>query len=84
MTLTLILLLPFLGSLCAAFLPSNARNVEAWLAGFVSVACVVLVASLLPEIRSEGVVRATLPWVPQLGSTSGCASTATHGCSPCW
>ena len=38
MVLFLILFLPFLGSLCAAFLPSNARNAEAWLAGSVALA----------------------------------------------
>ena len=31
MLLSLIALLPFLGSLCAAFFPSHARNAAAWL-----------------------------------------------------
>ena len=35
MLLALIVLLPFVGSVCAAFMPANARNVEAWLAGAV-------------------------------------------------
>jgi multicomponent K+:H+ antiporter subunit A len=63
----LIILLPFLGSVLAALLPSNARNVEAWLAGFVALACAVLVATLHPQIADGGVVRASLPWVPRLG-----------------
>ena len=67
MSLTLIVLLPFLGSLCAAFLPSNARNAESWLSGGAAVACVVLVATLYPQVVDGGVVRATLPWAPQLG-----------------
>ena len=68
MTLTLIVLLPFLGSLCAAFLPSNARNAESWLSGgAVAVTCTVLVVSLYPQVIDGGVVRATLPWSPQLG-----------------
>lgn len=67
MTLTLILLLPFLGSLCAAFLPSNARNAEAWLAGTVALAATVLIASLYPQVAAEGVLRATIPWMPALG-----------------
>ncbi|MBX5462475.1 MAG: monovalent cation/H+ antiporter subunit A, partial [Steroidobacteraceae bacterium] len=67
MTLILIVLLPFLGSAIAAFLPSNARNVEAWLAGFVTLACAVLVACLYPAVAAGEVVRATLPWVGELG-----------------
>ncbi|MCL4781048.1 MAG: monovalent cation/H+ antiporter subunit A [Gammaproteobacteria bacterium] len=67
MILTLILLIPFFGALCAAFLPSNARNAEAWLGGIVSVSCTVLVGSLYPQVTDGGVVRATLPWIPQLG-----------------
>jgi hypothetical protein len=46
MSLILILVLPFLGSLCAAVLPSNARNAEAWQAGVLALACTVLIASL--------------------------------------
>ena len=49
MALLFILLLPFLGSLLAAFLPSNARNTEAWLAGAVSFAATAIVASLYPR-----------------------------------
>jgi len=67
MALTLIVLLPFLGSLCAAFLPSNARNAEAWLAGLITVSCVALIASLYPQVAADGVVRVTWPWLPQLG-----------------
>lgn len=67
MALTLILLLPLLGSLCAAFLPSNARNAEAWLAGVVSVAAMAIVVSLYPQVASEGVLRMSLPWAPALG-----------------
>jgi multicomponent K+:H+ antiporter subunit A len=67
MSLVWVLLLPFVGSVCAAFLPSNARNIEAWLAGAVSIACVVLVALLYPAVAGSGVVHASLPWVPQLG-----------------
>ncbi|MDR1935774.1 MAG: monovalent cation/H+ antiporter subunit A [Candidatus Accumulibacter sp.] len=67
MTLFLIVLLPFLGSLCAAFLRANARNAEAWLAGGVALAVSGLVASLYPRVAAEGVVRATVSWVPALG-----------------
>lgn len=65
MLLTLIVALPFIGSLCAGLLPSNARNAEAWLAGFVTIASLVLVASLYPQVADGGVVRASIPWLPQ-------------------
>ncbi|GAB1579455.1 monovalent cation/H+ antiporter subunit A [Bordetella petrii] len=67
MSLILILALPFAGSLCAALLPSNARNAEAWLAGLTALACTVLVASLFPQVVDGGVVRADLAWAPALG-----------------
>ena len=67
MSLLLILLLPFVGSLCAAFLPSNARNAEAWLAGMVALAAAALVASLYPQVAAEGVIRTSIPWAPGLG-----------------
>jgi multicomponent K+:H+ antiporter subunit A len=57
MTLGLIVLLPFIGSLCAAFLPSHARNAAAWLAGWTSLACVVLIATLYPAIAAGEVQR---------------------------
>ncbi|RSF00005.1 monovalent cation/H+ antiporter subunit A [Achromobacter aegrifaciens] len=67
MSLILILALPFAGSLCAALLPSNARNAEAWLAGLIALVCVVLVISLYPEVANGGVVRFDMPWAPALG-----------------
>ncbi len=67
MSLVLIVLLPFLGSLVAAFLPSNARNAEAWLAGIVAVTCTGLVLNLYPEVTSGEVVRHVIPWLPQFG-----------------
>ncbi len=67
MSLILILALPFAGSLCAALLPSNARNAEAWLAGLIALACVVLIASLYPDVAHGGVVRVDMPWAPALG-----------------
>ncbi|AVC42971.1 monovalent cation/H+ antiporter subunit A [Achromobacter xylosoxidans] len=67
MSLILILALPFAGSLCAALLPSNARNAEAWLAGIIALACAVLVASLYPQVAGGGVIRVDMPWAPALG-----------------
>ena len=67
MVLALIVLLPFLGSLCAAFLPSHARNAASWLAGLVALACVVLTASHFPAVSAGEVIRLTIPWLPQFG-----------------
>jgi multicomponent K+:H+ antiporter subunit A len=67
MTLTLIILLPFVGALLAAFLPSNARNAEAWLAMLVALGCTALVLSLHPQLADDGVVRESWSWAPQLG-----------------
>jgi multicomponent K+:H+ antiporter subunit A len=67
MSLGLIVLLPFLGSIVAAFLPSNARNAEAWLAGIVAVTCAVMVANFYPEVSSGEVIRSEVPWLPQFG-----------------
>lgn len=67
MSLILILALPFLGSLCAALLPTNARNAEAWLSGIVALTCFVLVASLYPQVTDGGVVRMDMAWAPALG-----------------
>ena len=67
MTLFLIVLFPFLGSLCAAFLRANARNAEAWLAGLVALVVSGLVISLYPQVLAEGVLRITVPWVRVTG-----------------
>jgi multicomponent K+:H+ antiporter subunit A len=67
MVLALIVLLPFLGSLCAAFLPQHARNAASILAGLVALACVLLGASLYPAVSGGEVIRLTFPWLPQFG-----------------
>ncbi len=67
MFLILIILLPFAGSVCAGLLRSNARNIEAWLAGAVSLGVAVAVATLYPDVASGKVVRASIAWLPQFG-----------------
>ncbi len=67
MSLFLIVLLPFLGSACAALMPSNARNAEAWLAGLVALASVVLTALQYPLVAGGEVLRLTIPWSATLG-----------------
>ncbi len=66
MSLILIVLLPFLGSICAALLPSNARNAEAWLAGTIAVIVSALVISLYPQVATDGIVRFRVEWAPTL------------------
>ena len=65
--LVLLLSLPFAGSVVAAFLPTNARNVEAWWAALI--ALVALTASLLlyPAVTAGGIVKLVVPWIPSFG-----------------
>jgi len=67
MALGLIILLPFLGSLCAAFFPSHARNTAAWLASLVALTSVLLAGGLYPRVAGGEIVRLVVPWLPELG-----------------
>jgi multicomponent K+:H+ antiporter subunit A len=68
MKLTLIVLIPFVGALIAAFLPAKARDAAGWLSGLVTLSCTALIVSLFAEVSvSEAVVRERLSWAPQLG-----------------
>jgi multicomponent K+:H+ antiporter subunit A len=67
MSLSLIVLLPFIGSLIAAFLPSNARNAEAWLAGIITLICACMVAANYSEVASGHVIHEIVRWLPQFG-----------------
>jgi multicomponent K+:H+ antiporter subunit A len=67
MPVVVLLLLPFLGSLLTAFLPTRARTALAACAGLVSVAAAVWVIGLFPWVREGGVIRETISWVPSLG-----------------
>src|SRR5687768_5640065 len=67
MSLAWLVILPFAGSLCAAFVPSHARNAAAWLAGTVAVACIALGVQFYPQIAEGEVVRATFQWAPAVG-----------------
>ncbi len=67
MLVALVVLLPLIGSVCAALMPANARNAEAWLSGSVALACTVLVAIQYAAVDDGGVVRATFAWMPQYG-----------------
>ena len=67
MILCLIVVLPFLASLCAAFLSSRSRTAASWLAGSVAMACAVLAASQYRAIADGQVLRFVAAWAPQYG-----------------
>jgi len=59
--------LPFGGSCLAALFPTNARNAEAYLAGGVALAALVILVATYPQVVSGGVVQYKAAWVPELG-----------------
>src|SRR5690606_18929992 len=65
--LLLLVALPFVGSLIAAFLPANARNTESTLAGLIALFCAVQEASYFSEVAAGGVIREEIVWLPSLG-----------------
>ncbi|WP_428679384.1 monovalent cation/H+ antiporter subunit A [Reyranella sp.] len=65
--LTILIVLPFVGSLLAATFRPNARNSEAWLAGGVALVCLFLLISAYPAIVERGVLRSEAEWIPALG-----------------
>ncbi|KYF61852.1 cation:proton antiporter [Sorangium cellulosum] len=67
MPVVALLLLPFLGSVLTALLPTRARSELAACAGLVSAGAAVGVISLFPRVREGGVIRETISWVPSLG-----------------
>ena len=67
-TLLIVLIaLPFGGSGLAALFPANARNAEAYLAGGIALAALVLVVAIYPHVVDGGVVQYKAPWIPELG-----------------
>ena len=69
MPLYTLILLPFIGSVLAALLPTNARNTESTLAGVIALACAVQAALYFPEIAHAhgGVIRQEIAWLPSIG-----------------
>ena len=67
MPLISLILLPFVGSLLAAVLPTNARNTESTLAGLIALGCAVQAALYFPDIASGNVLRQEITWLPALG-----------------
>jgi multicomponent K+:H+ antiporter subunit A len=67
MSLFVLLLLPFVGCLVAALLPTTARNLESVWAALVALAVAVPLALLYPDVRDGGVLVERLAWLPALG-----------------
>ncbi len=65
--LCLIIILPFLGSLLAAILPTYARTTAAALSGLLALAGLAILASFFPAMTDGGMVRVDLLWAPDLG-----------------
>jgi multicomponent K+:H+ antiporter subunit A len=65
--LTILIVLPFVGSVLAATFRPNARNSEAWLAGGVALVCLILTAVAFPAIVERGAIRSDVEWIPTLG-----------------
>ncbi|MDQ0303194.1 monovalent cation/H+ antiporter subunit A [Ancylobacter polymorphus] len=61
------LLLPFIGSLAAGFLPTHARNTAAILAGSVAVAGIGISVWLYTSLADGAPVQFWLSWLPMLG-----------------
>ena len=67
MLLLSIVLLPFLGSVIAACLPSTARNREAWLAGLIAFSGLLASAWLYLQVGEGEIVRYRVEWLPMYG-----------------
>ena len=65
--LTILIALPFVGSVLAATFRPNARNSEAWLAGGVALICLILTAVAYSAIVERGAIRSEVEWIPTLG-----------------
>ncbi len=64
MSLILLLILPFLGSILVGFLPDSKRAPECWLAGLIAAVGALITLSFLPDVLHGNMVTETLHWVP--------------------
>ncbi|RZL87933.1 MAG: monovalent cation/H+ antiporter subunit A, partial [Variovorax sp.] len=67
MPLVLLVALPFVASVLAAFMPANARNRESTLAGLVALGCAIQAALMFPRIANGNVLRHEIEWLPAFG-----------------
>ncbi|MDQ2823751.1 MAG: monovalent cation/H+ antiporter subunit A [Pseudomonadota bacterium] len=65
--LTLLVVLPFIGALIAACMPSGSRNRPAAVAGVVTLAALVLAISAFGEVSGGEILRERYAWLPDVG-----------------
>ena len=63
MLLLTLIILPFLGAIAAAFMPTHARNREAWFAGAIALISMLLTLSQYTVIASDRLITYQLPWM---------------------
>lgn len=66
MPLSLLILLPFFGSVLAGLLPQDARNREAMLSGLIAFSCAAIVVWYAPSIFAGQVIEQHIEWLPFL------------------
>ncbi len=71
MMLLWLALLPFAGAAVTGLIPNRQRPLAAWLAGAVALGGCALVAIAAPTIFAGGVIRWSIPWLPELGLNFG-------------
>jgi multicomponent K+:H+ antiporter subunit A len=62
--LVVLLALPFAGSIAAMLLPANARNAEAWLAGGIALATLLVTVGCYDAVAHGQVLRVAAAWLP--------------------
>jgi multicomponent K+:H+ antiporter subunit A len=67
MFLLAVLVLPFAGGFIAAFLRTDARTAEAWLAGGIALTAFCLMAAAYPSVTNGGVLGWRTEWIAELG-----------------
>jgi multicomponent K+:H+ antiporter subunit A len=67
MALLILLLFPFIGSLLAAAMPSNARNREAVFASLIAFVGILMLVYFYQEISKGGILRYQVAWLPAWG-----------------
>jgi multicomponent K+:H+ antiporter subunit A len=65
--LVILLLLPLVGALITALLPTRARTLLASWAALVATVASIWTITLFPRVRDGGVIREAISWVPSLG-----------------
>ncbi|HEX5599387.1 MAG TPA: monovalent cation/H+ antiporter subunit A, partial [Hyphomicrobiaceae bacterium] len=65
--LTVLVVMPFVGSVVAALLPTNAHDLEAWWAAGIAFIGLAIASTFSQPMAEGAIIRAEFEWVPQLG-----------------